>query len=260
MTRTESTTELMHLTPDTYKVIGSEAFGAPGLVARESVGPAASVQAVGPILMIHDSTFEAHRGIGHHPHQGMERLFYILEGAVDHDDALNHITGHMGTGDLGILTEGRRGMIHSEWNHTDGRARAYIFVYPTDPLPATASFDAVRAEEVTRTRPAAGVDTKEVISRDSARLHGDLRVLGDSRVEEGAVLDVAIGVDEAAVLFVVDGEVDVDADTGSAEGVGVESTVLFAPVPEPRTVRVTAASASRVLYALTGRGSGLVRR
>jgi hypothetical protein len=23
----------------------------------------------------------------------MERLFYILEGAVDHDDALNHITG-----------------------------------------------------------------------------------------------------------------------------------------------------------------------
>ncbi|CAN5158865.1 hypothetical protein BH20ACT9_BH20ACT9_11470 [soil metagenome] len=146
----------LHLTPDGYHVIGPDDFGLPGLWARESVGPWGPVQAIGPLVTVHDSRFDPHKGIGHHPHRGMERLFCILEGSVDHDDALNHITGHMGTGDLGVLTEGRRGMIHSEWNHGDGPARAYILVYPTDPMPPTASFDAVRHAEAPRAYPARG--------------------------------------------------------------------------------------------------------
>lgn len=124
----------IHLTPADYDVIGEERFGQPGLVAVESIGPGMPVKTVGPLFIIHDSVFEPRHGIGHHPHRGMERLFYILEGAVAHDDAQNGITGHMGMGDLGILTEGRRGMLHSESNPTDGQTRCWILVYPCDPL------------------------------------------------------------------------------------------------------------------------------
>lgn len=125
---------LVHLDPAASFEVTPEAFNAPGLRSFESVGPDREVQANGPVLIIHDGRFDPGRGIGPHPHQGMERLFYILEGAVDHDDVLNSITGHMGTGDLGILTEGRRGMIHSEWNSADGPTRAFILVYPNEPL------------------------------------------------------------------------------------------------------------------------------
>jgi hypothetical protein len=52
-------TEAVALTPDDYHVIRPEDFGAPGLVARESVGPFTGVQALGPLLTVHDSTIEA---------------------------------------------------------------------------------------------------------------------------------------------------------------------------------------------------------
>lgn len=258
---TATAIEPLHLTPEGYHVIGPD-VGAPGLWARESIGPFVEVQAVGPLVTVHDSRFDPDRGIGHHPHQRMERLFYILEGTVDHDDALNSITGHMGTGDLGILTEGQRGMIHSEWNHSDGPARAYIFVYPTDPLPPTASFGTVRDGEAARARPAPGVVTKQVIERGSRRLHGDVREFNDSSIDERAAVDMRLGPEEAGLVFVIDGTVtlqegDERAAMADAER---EHTVLLPPASAPRDLRLVAHEPSRVLHAVTGPGFGLRRR
>lgn len=259
-----TTPERLHLTPDDYHVIRPEDFGAPGLVARESVGPFTSVQALGTLVTVHDSTFEPRRGIGHHPHQRMERLFYILEGTVDHDDVLNRITGHMGTGDLGILTEGRRGMIHSEWNNGDDPARAYIFVYPTDPTPPTAAFDAIRDAEAPRVRPAPGVLSKHVIAGGSDRLHGDMRQLSDSTVETGATVEWSLGPEEAGLAFVVDGTVEIgqggDGDPSSSSPATREHTILFPPVTGERTVTLRAVGPSRVLLAATGPGFGFRTR
>ncbi len=257
-----SGTALLHLTPGDYHVIRAEDFGSPGLTARESIGPAASVQALGPLVTVHDSTFDPRTGIGHHPHRGMERLFYILEGAVDHDDARNHITGHMGTGDLGILTEGRRGMLHSEWNNTDGGTRCYIMVYPTDPLPETASFDAIRDDEARRVPVGAGVVTKQVVERGDDRLHGDVREFADSSLDAGAALDVRLGRDESALVFVVEGALDVEGADGSAAtaALGREHTVAVAPAPQARSLLLKAREHSRVLHAVMGPGLGLRRR
>jgi redox-sensitive bicupin YhaK (pirin superfamily) len=250
----------LHLTPDDYHVLDAADFGAEGLTARESVGPFVAVEAIGPLVTVHDSTFAPHSGIGHHPHQRMERLFYILDGAVDHDDALNDISGHMGTGDLGILTEGRRGMIHSEWNNTDVTARCYILVYPTDPLPPTASFTAIRDGETHRSQPADGVVTKHVVARDDYRLHGDVRVVDDSLIEPGAHLQVELGARESGLLFVVDGEVQVDFGDGIELHVAAEHTVLVPPAAEARAAHLEAHGPTRLLQVVTGPGYGLRRR
>ena len=209
--------------------------------------------------MIHDGRLDAGRGIGHHPHQGMERLFYILEGAVDHDDALNHITGSMGTGDLGILTEGRRGMIHQEWNPTDGPARAFILVYPNEPLAPGAAFDAVRDDEATRVTEAEGVITKQVAKRGDGRLHGEVYEFADSMLDAGAHMTVHVGADEGALLFVVEGQVEVQAGQESAKG-GVDHTFLVPPAASPRNVDVTALAPAHVLRAVHGAGDGLQLR
>lgn len=245
-------------TPDDYHVIRPEDFGAPGLSARESVGPFVDIQALGTLVTVHDSRFEANRGIGHHPHRGLERLFYILEGTVDHDDTLNGITGHMGTGDLGILTEGYRGMVHSEWNNSAGPGRAYIFVYPTDPTPPTAAFDAIRDEEARRWNPADGVVAKHVVTRRSERLNGDFRELTDTAAEAGAAYSVTFDADEAGLLFVVDGAVELTVEGGGGPiDVPGEHTLLLPPVPEVRTAKVRATENARVLNAVTGYGFGL---
>lgn len=86
--------------PDTaFFRLTEREFGMPGLVAIESIGPFVEHAIVGPILTIHDSTLAPGLGIGHHPHRGNERLFYILRGEIRHDDSLNRITGVMGEGD-----------------------------------------------------------------------------------------------------------------------------------------------------------------
>src|SRR5919109_538914 len=164
------------LRPEDHVVLGESDFGMPGLIAIESIGPYVGIQASGPLVTVHDSTVEAGLGIGHHPHRLNERLFYIEEGQLDHDDALNGITGHMDAGDVGQFTEGRRGMVHSEWNHGDVDTKAYILVYATAPVPDRASFHVLQDREAPRYEEAPGVRTKELVGpRSPLRVNGDVR-------------------------------------------------------------------------------------
>ena len=242
------------LSPDDYTILTEEDFGSPGVQATEMIGSFVRVQASGPLLAVHDSTWKPRLGVGHHPHRYNERLFYILEGEVDHDDSLNHITGHMGTGDLGRLTEGRGGMWHSEWNNTDGGARAFILVYPTDPMPARASFAALRNQDAPRYEEAAGVETKELVgSRSSLQIHGDIRLFADSTMLPGAELAITLSEGEGLLLTPLTGEVVVEG-TRFPE----RHALVVAPADERRTLRVVAESEARVLRVVHGAGEGLV--
>jgi redox-sensitive bicupin YhaK (pirin superfamily) len=250
------TGELIVLTEGDRAVLDEDDFGVPGLVAEEWVGPFVELQAVGPLIMVHDGVFEPHRGITHHPHRYNERLFYILEGAVDHDDALNRITGHMATGDLGRLTEGIRGMYHEEWNNTSGRARAFILVYETDPVPSRASFAALRDAEAPRYEEAPGVTSKEMVGpRARFPLHGDVRLFTDSTLELGAELPVEVAADEGALVFPVEGEFVTDGHRLTPGSVAV-----VPPGPGPRSLALRAEGRGRVLRVSFGPGRGVVLR
>ncbi|HWC32039.1 MAG TPA: pirin family protein [Actinomycetota bacterium] len=247
--------DLVHLTPEEYKVLDEDDFGVPGLVAHEVIGPFVRVQALGTLIMVHDGRFEPRHGIGHHPHRFNERLFYILEGAVDHDDALNGIQGHMGTGDVGRLTEGRYGMIHKEWNNTDGPGRAFILVYSTEPTPARASFELLADADAPRYDEASGVRTKELVGpKVKFPLHGDVRFFAASEIAADGELRLETSDGEAGMLFTLDGELDVD---GTA--LGKEHTLLVPPNGS-RSVTARAPSGARAIRVVTGPGHGFVTR
>ncbi len=246
--------EAIVLSPDDYAILTEEDFGSPGVQAREMVGSFVRVQASGPLLAVHDSTWQPRLGVGHHPHRYNERLFYILEGEVDHDDSLNHITGHMSTGDLGRLTEGRGGMWHSEWNNTDGGARAFILVYPTDPMPARASFAALRHDDAPRYEEGPGVTTKELVGpRSPLEIHGDVRLFADSTLTVGARLEIRLRNGEGLLLTPLEGDLDVEGTRLPAR-----HALIVAPGEEHRTVAILATSEARVLRVIHGPGEGLV--
>ncbi|HWH33193.1 MAG TPA: pirin family protein [Egibacteraceae bacterium] len=258
----QATESCVHLPPPGHDVIGPDRFRQPGLVAVESIGPGMPVQRVGPVFMVHDSTFEPGCGIGHHPHRGMERLFYILEGAVAHDDAQNGITGHMGTGDLGILTEGRQGMLHSERNAAQGRTRCWILVYPCEPLVEHAAFDAIRADamRVTEGQVAGGSRrTTHVVEPGDSRLHGDIRLFGDTTLDEGGEFEFALNADETGLLFVVDGDVAM-VRAHDEVVLSPTHTVAWGTADHGREVMLRALRPARLLHVVMGPGDGLVRR
>ena len=244
------------LRPEDHVVLGESDFGMPGLRAAEAIGPFVPIQASGPLITVHDAVVEARLGIGHHPHRLNERVFYIEEGLLDHDDALNGITGHMGSGDVGQFTEGRRGMLHSEWNHGDVDTKAYILVYSTDPVPERAAFDALRDADAPRYGEGVGVTTKELVGpRSPLRVNGDIRLFTDSRLEAGVDLRIEVGEGEGAVVSVREGEVRID----DGERLRPATSLVIPPAADPRAVVLTAEQPSRVIRVVHGPGHGFVR-
>ncbi|MGH2429032.1 MAG: pirin family protein [Candidatus Limnocylindria bacterium] len=192
--------------------VGQAQFGMPGLIAIESVGPFMEIANIGPFLMIHDAHMDPDKGIGHHPHRTNERLFYIIRGQIEHDDALNGIRGTMHEGDLARLTEGERGMLHQEWNgRSDVTTHAFILVYTPDvepPIPV-ASFNALRASTVPVVAEADGVATKQLIGGSSEFSASNSAITGffDSSLEADATLDIAMPPSEGLILYPIEGAV-----------------------------------------------------
>jgi redox-sensitive bicupin YhaK (pirin superfamily) len=243
------------LAPEDHAVLGEAEFGMPGLKAIESIGPFVEIQASGPLITVHDATVEAGLGIGHHPHRMNERLFYVEEGQLDHDDAANNITGHMDTGDVGQFTEGRRGMLHSEWNHGEVDTRAYILVYSTDPVPPQAAFNALRDADAPRYEEAPGTRTKELVGpRSSLRVNGDIRRFADSSMEPGANLELEMADGEGGLVSVREGSVEMDG-----QKLVPGYTLLVPPTDEPGLVRLRALEPSRVIRVVHGPGHGFVK-
>ena len=233
--------ELTVIRSDQFYRVGEADFGVPGLIAIESVGPFAPTRQVGPFVMIHDGFFDPGFGIGHHPHRYHERLFYILAGRVEHDDALNGITGEMNTGDLARLTEGVRGMYHREWNGAPPgeMSRAFILVYRPDAVPEipVASFGVLRADDRPRHVDGDG-ETLELIGPSSpfqVNLSTFRRYL-DTTLGPGGSLEVELAADEAAYLYPLHGSVRVQGPAGvKATSISAEGS----PFPEgPASVAV----------------------
>jgi redox-sensitive bicupin YhaK (pirin superfamily) len=245
------------LAPEEHVILGESDFGMPGLSAIESIGPFVGIQASGPLITVHDSTVEARLGIGHHPHRFNERLFYIEEGELDHDDALNRITGHMGTGDVGQFTEGRRGMVHSEWNNGDVDTRAYILVYSTDPVPEKTAFNVLHDADAPRYEEPGGVLTKELVGpRSPLRANGDIRLFTDSRIPAGATLEVLLEADEGGLASVRAGLARIDDDD---EVLPVGATVIAPPAPEGRLLHLRADGPTRLIRVVHGPGHGFIQ-
>ena len=207
----------LHVVPATrFHRLTELEFGMPGLVAVESVGPFVQLAKVGPFITIHDSFLAPGLGIGHHPHRGNERLFYILRGEIRHDDSLNGISGTMGEGDLARLTEGERGMLHKEWNGRDDvTTHAFILVYTPDVVPPIpkASFDALRAADMPRVTEAPGVETLELIGGRSAFRANTSALTSflDSSFAEGASAEVTLPSQSGLLVYPLEGRVGLEA-------------------------------------------------
>ena len=248
-------------------------FGMPGLVAIESVGPFVEIAKLGPFITIHDSFMAPGLGIGHHPHRTNERLFYILEGQIEHDDELNGIRDTMHEGDLARLTEGLRGMLHQEWNgRDDATTHAFILVYTPDvepPIPY-ASFSALRAGERPRVEEAPGVTTLQLIGGASAFRSNNSRItqFHDSYLTDGARVAVTLPRDHGLIVYPIEGTIrlgtDADADTDAAAA-AAETAVLRATTevraegPDAMAL-VWSADAARDIELVAERGDARVLR
>jgi len=85
----------------------------------------------GALRVWNDATFAPGTGFPLHPHQDMEIITYMREGAITHQDSLGN-EGRIEAGDIQVMNTGT-GISHAEYNMEDGPARAFqIWIFPEE--------------------------------------------------------------------------------------------------------------------------------
>lgn len=69
----------------------------------------------GKLLVINDDIVQAGTGFNTHPHDNMEIITYIRNGAISHKDSVGN-SGRTEAGDVQVMSAGT-GVLHSEHNH-----------------------------------------------------------------------------------------------------------------------------------------------
>ena len=68
----------------------------------------------GALRVWNDDTIAPNTGFPPHPHQNMEIITYVREGAISHRDSLGN-EGRTGAGDVQVMSAGT-GIVHAEYN------------------------------------------------------------------------------------------------------------------------------------------------
>lgn len=83
----------------------------------------------GTLRVINDDVIAAGRGFGAHPHNNMEIITYVREGAITHKDSMGN-EGRTGAGDVQVMSAGT-GVFHAEHNLEEENTRLYqIWIEP----------------------------------------------------------------------------------------------------------------------------------
>lgn len=83
----------------------------------------------GTLCVVNDDIIAAGKGFGTHPHDNMEIITYVRQGAITHKDSMGN-TGRTGAGDVQVMSAGT-GVAHSEHNLENENTRLYqIWIIP----------------------------------------------------------------------------------------------------------------------------------
>lgn len=179
----------------------------------------------GNLLVWNDDEIQPGAGFPPHPHDSMEIVTYVREGAITHQDSMGN-RGRTEAGDVQVMSAGI-GIRHSEYNLESKTTRLFqIWIAPsrTGGQPAWGTKPFPKSNRAGHWVPLASGSAED---GDALPIRADARVLGAS-VKAGESLDYAIGMDRHGYLVPSSGTIEIGGVTvETGDGLAIHGQDLF---------------------------------
>jgi len=190
----------------------------------------------GKLRVWNDDEIQPHSGFPEHPHNNMEIITYVREGAISHRDNLGN-AGRTEAGDVQVMSAGS-GIAHSEFNMEDEVTRIFqIWILPDQAggQPQWGAKPFPKGERAGKfTILASGIEG----DGDALPIRANARVVG-ATVKAGETAVYPLGKDRKAYLVPATGRVEIDGQLVEARD--------GAAIGDMDEVRVTAVEDSEVV-------------
>ncbi|MDX1974074.1 MAG: pirin family protein [Rickettsiales bacterium] len=190
----------------------------------------------GELLVINDDKVSSGRGFATHPHDNMEIITYVREGAITHKDSLGNV-GRTEAGDVQVMSAGS-GVFHSEYNAEPVDTTLYqIWIKPNrrdvKPRWETKQFPKEPVTDALHVLVTGRIEDKQ---GEALFIHQDAAIFGGALRKDTQIRHT---IKHQAYLLVAQGEVLVNGQKAK-RGDGVE-------ISQESVVTITATSDAEVL-------------
>ena len=178
------------------------------------------------LRVINDDQVAPGYGFGTHPHQDMEIISYVVDGAIEHRDSMGHVSV-LHKGEVQRMSAGT-GLTHSEYNHSQSERLRFLQIWVI-PAQKDLTPEYEQNNYLERLRPNELCLLVSADGRDgSVLIHQDLNLYTVHMTEDGA-LDYNIPNGRYTWLQLVNGAVTVNGQTmQTGDGLAVKDETNLA--------------------------------
>lgn len=192
----------------------------------------------GVLRVLNDDIVQPGMGFGKHPHDNMEIITIVLDGALEHQDSMGH-TEVIRPGEVQVMSAGS-GIFHSEYNHNRDQQvnllQSWIFPNKKNVAPR---YEQTMFDEEGRTNKIQTLVSPIEQNDEGLKIHQDAWIYR-TKLEAGKSVSQQIHTSKNGFyLFVIEGSVTVAGkELGKRDALGVSDT---------DSVTITASTNSDVL-------------
>ena len=194
----------------------------------------------GAIRVWNDDEIAAKSGFPPHPHDNMEIITYVRQGAITHQDSLGN-KGRTEAGDVQVMSAGT-GVRHAEYNLEDEQTTLFQIWVLTDKRNAQPSWGAKRFPKTDRAGSFVTLASGFDADADALKINAAARVLG-ATLKAGETAELTLDPARHVYLVAVGGAIEVNGRRAEPrDGVAItgEEKVTIRAVEEAEIVLVDA--------------------
>jgi len=170
----------------------------------------------GALRVWNDDEIAPNSGFPPHPHQNMEIITYVRDGAITHKDSMGN-TGRTGAGDVQVMSAGA-GVQHAEYNLESEQTRLFQIWIEPDSSGGAPSWGAKPFPKGDRSGRFVTLASGRAGDEDALPIRADARVLG-ATLKAGETLTYDLDPTRHAYLVASSGKVDVNGlELGPRDG------------------------------------------